>query len=380
MGGTLNKHIKKLDELKDSRLLYDKKLPAFGYMILIIIAFLLVAVVIWSVYTPKMYIIDATGAVDSIQKDYVMSPYSGTITETTIKEGTLVDQGDVLFRVKSTELNLQTTQLTEQKKTYEVRISQNEKLVKSIKDDTNYFSINVSDDSLYYSQYETYKSKVAQSQVDVSTYKSYGYTDEQIEKQLVTNEAKITELYYSAITSAESAIVEAKTQLASIEAQMTALNQGKNEYEIKAEHSGIVHMMGDYQTGMVVQAASAVATISSQNDGYQIVANVSAQDAARVKVGDSVDIAVAGLTQSVYGTVKGTVTSVDTDLTTTQNSKTSESVSYFKINIESEVTYLISKAGNKVNLSTGMVVEARVQYDQVSYFNYVLEALGVLSR
>ena len=40
----------------------------------------------------------------------------------------------------------------------------------------------------------------------------------------------------------------------------------------------------------------------------------------------------------------------------------------------------VSKSGDKVDLSNGMSVTARVEYDQVTYFEYAMEALGVLFR
>lgn len=376
----MSKQMKNLSQLKDSRLLYEKKLPTFGYMLVLAVAFLLAAVVIWSVKTPKTYMISANGIVQSENKNYVMTPYTGEISEIYIKEGILVEKGDELLRIKSTDINLQVTQLEEQKKSYETKISQYQKLVKSIKEDTNYFDSAKEEDSLYYSQYEAYKSQIAQNQVDVATYQAYGYTEEQIENQLITNQAKVTELYYASIQSAESAISEAKTQLEALEAQRLALNQGQEEYIIKAAETGTIHMLSDYKEGMVVQAASPIASISSQQDTYEVMAYVSPQDAARTHVGDSVDIAVSGLNQSIYGTIKGRVMQIDSDITTTQSSENGEGGTYFKVRIEPENAYLVSKSGNQVNLSNGMAVETRIQYDEVTYFYYVMEALGVLAR
>lgn len=85
----MSEQIKKLSQLKDSRLLYEKKLPAFGYMLVLAVAFLLAAVVIWSVNTPKTYMISASGIVQSENKNYVMTPYTGEISEIYIKEGIL---------------------------------------------------------------------------------------------------------------------------------------------------------------------------------------------------------------------------------------------------------------------------------------------------
>lgn len=374
------KQIKTMEQLKDSRLLYDKKIPAFGYMIIITITILLSAVVFWSMKTPKIYIIKSSGIVQSTNKNYAMSPYTGEITAIHISEGTKVEEGDILFEIKSGDLDLQGEQLEGQRNIYETQIAQYQKLVNSIKDDTNYFDQSNKDDSLYYSQYEAYKSQVKQNEIDTTTYQNYGYTDEQIEAELVKNQNKITEVYYTAIKSAEDAILQSQAQLDSINAQLDAIGTGQEQYSIKASTTGTIHMLSEYKAGMVVQATQALASISSENDKYMIQANISAEDAARIRVGDKADIAVSGLTQSVYGTISGKVTQIDSDLSTAESSSSEGTTTYFKIQIEPDYTYLVSKSGDKVNLSNGLITEARIQYDKVTYFNYVLEGLGVLTR
>jgi multidrug efflux pump subunit AcrA (membrane-fusion protein) len=172
-GNVMNKQIKTMEQLKDSRLLYDKKLPAFGYILILLVIGLLAVVVVWSIRTPKTYMITSSGTVQSPNKNYVMSPFTGKISDVSMKEGQNVEKGDTLFTVKSTDLDLQSTQLGGQKKIYETQIAQYQKLVKSIQDNTNYFDVSKPDDSLYYNQYETYKSQVAQQTVDTSTYKAY---------------------------------------------------------------------------------------------------------------------------------------------------------------------------------------------------------------
>lgn len=70
----------------------------------------------------------------------------------------------------------------------------------------------------------------------------------------------------------------------------------------------------------------------------------------------------------------GTVTSIDSDVTST------ESGSYYKMTIKPNSTYVVSNSGDKVDLANGMSVTARVEYDKLTYFEYVMEALGVLFR
>jgi len=372
---------KTFEDLKDSALLYEKTLPTFGYAILFVLLALVCAVVVWSVKTPKVYIVKSTGSVQSENKNYVMSPYTGKIASIGIAEGSEVEKGEVLLTVKSTELDLQDEQLISQKQIYGEQIEQYNKLVRSLQEDANLFDPSDPDDNLYYSQFEMYKSQVAQQKPDMAMLKMYGYTDEQIASEIEKSEGKVSELYYSAIHAAEEQILQAQTQTDAIDAQLGAVETGQSDYLVTANESGRIHMLGDYREGMVVQAASAVASIGTENDRYRITAYVAASDAARIGEGDEVSIAIAGLAQNVYGTLPGWVTRIDSDVTIPQGGENGETATpYFKAEITPDESYLVSKDGHKVSLSNGMAVEVRIQYDKVSYFDYVWESLGMKVR
>lgn len=374
------KEVKTIDQLRDSRLLYDKKMPAFGYIIIIVILLFLTSVVIMSLNISKVYVVKSPGNVRSNDKNYVMSSFSGKIYDVNIEEGKNVQKGDVLFKVKSTDLNLQKQQLEGQKSIYENQIDKYRKLVKSIKNDINYFYANNAEDNLYYSQYELYKNQIAQQTVDVETYKLCGYTDAQINNELEKSKNKVQEIKNSSIKSAEDAVLQAQCQLDSINAQVAALESGQEEYVVTANETGNVHMLSQCKEGVVVQAASPLASIASDNEEYMIEAYVSASDVVRIEKGDDVDIAVSGLSQTQYGTIHGVVENIDTDITTSQYSEGKEAQSYFKVDIKPKSSFLMNKNGDKVELNNGMTVETRIQYDKVTYFEYILDSLGVLAK
>lgn len=175
----MSRRVKSLDEIRESRILFDKNPPAFGYILITVVTVFLIVAVVWSIKTPKVYTIQAQGTVTNDESNYVMCSYTGEILDSNMEEGVLVEAGDVLFTIKSTDYDLQQTQLEDNRKSYEEQISQYSLLIKSIKDDTNYFDETKADDGLYWSLFETYKSQVEQNKVDVSTYQAYGYTDEQ---------------------------------------------------------------------------------------------------------------------------------------------------------------------------------------------------------
>jgi multidrug resistance efflux pump len=107
----MSKQIKTMDELTDSRIMYEKKMPFFGYMIVLMLAILIIGIVIWSTFTPKAYMITALGTVTSEKTSFVMPPYTGEIVDCYMREGLIVSKGDVLFTVRSTDYDLQELQL-----------------------------------------------------------------------------------------------------------------------------------------------------------------------------------------------------------------------------------------------------------------------------
>lgn len=375
----MDKKVKTMEQLRDSQLMFDKTPPAFGYFIVGIVTVMIVGVLVWSMSAVKPYVIKAECTVTDTDASYVMSSYTGEIIKSYMSEGDVVQKGETLFKVKSTDYDLQLEQLEETRETYEIQISQYKRLIKSIKDNMNYFDDSKEEDELYYSSYEAYQAQVKQNQLDASAYKAYGYSEEQIQAELEKNQGKIAEIYYAAIQSAENSIKEAKTQRDSIDAQMSALGSGKMEYVIKATESGVLHLNMNYKAGMVVQAASAVATITPENGNVVVEGYITTADMARIKEGDLVQMEVDGLSQTVYGNIRGSVLQIDSNVTTMEN-QDGTTTSMFRIQILPEVDYIVNKAGKKVKLANGMTCESKIQYDEITYFDYAMEKLGLLSR
>ena len=366
--------IRDINELQDRRIMMEKKLPPFGYALILLTAALILFLVVWSTKNSRTYVSQSSGSVQAANKTYIMSSYSGSITELNIAEGAYVNEGDLIAHIKSTDLDMQQDSIQSQLDIYKKQKSQYEKLVKSIQDDKNYFSETDIDDQPYYYQYETYKSQVAQKAFDASPYQAAGYSDEQIKALMEQNQSEVEALYYSTLQSISSSLTSVQSNIDNLQSQMDALSTGANDYYIYAPTSGVIHMDTPYKVGMVLSAGTPLATVASENSDLEVVAYVTLSDRPLLHVGDPCKIAITGLSEYSYGTLTGTVTSIDSDVTA------SSSGSYYKMTITPDSTYVISNSGDKVDLSNGMSVTARVEYDKLTYFEYAMEALGVLFR
>ena len=366
--------IRDINELQDRRIMMEKKLPPFGYALILLTAALILFLVVWSTKNYRTYVSQSSGSVQAANKTYIMSSYSGSITELNITEGSYVNEGDLIAHIKSTDLDMQQDSIQSQLDIYKKQKSQYEKLVKSIQDDKNYFSETDIDDQPYYYQYETYKSQVAQKAFDASPYQAAGYSDEQIKSLMEQNQSEVEALYYSTLQSISASLTSVQSNIDNLQSQMDALSTGANDYYIYAPTSGVIHMDTPYKVGMVLSAGTPLATVASENSDLEVVAFVTLNDRPLLHVGDPCKIAITGLSEYSYGTLTGTVTSIDSDVTA------SSSGSYYKMTITPDSTYVISNSGDKVDLSNGMSVTARVEYDKLTYFEYAMEALGVLFR
>lgn len=366
--------IQNLSDLQDRRIMMEKKLPPYGYAFVILTGLFMIFLVIWSTQTNRIYVSQNAGTVQASNKTYIMSSYSGSITELYISEGSYVNEGDLVARIKSTDLNMQQDNLESQLAIYQTQLDQYNKLLRSVQDDTNYFDETSAEDQPYYYQYKTYKSQVAQKTFDASVYQAAGYSDAQINTMMEQSQSEIEALYYSTMQSISQSITNAQINVDNLRAQLDSLNTGANDYYLYAPTSGVIHMDSPYKEGMVLSAGSPLATVASENDDLEIIAYVTVNDRPLLHVGDPCKIAITGLSEYSYGTLTGTVTSIDSDVTASTNG------SYYKMTIKPDTTYVVSRSGDKVDLSNGMSVTARVEYDQVTYFEYAMEALGVLFR
>jgi len=92
----------------------------------------------------------------------------------------------------------------------------------------------------------------------------------------------------------------------------------------------------------------------------------------------NVQIVMDGLLQTVYGAISGHVSQIDSNVTA-QEGENGSAAQVFRVLVEMDSDYLVSRSGDKVDITNGMTAEVCIQYDKVTYIHYVLEKLGFKS-
>jgi multidrug resistance efflux pump len=369
----LHLQVYNLNEITDSRVLYDKKPPKFMIYVVTIVLILILAFIYWSIKSVKTYVVKGQGLITTESKLNVMSKVSGEISEVFIEEGKQVNEGDTLVTLKPVESNIQTEQMDSQIVVIDKRI---ELLSRAERDTTkgrNSFSKSDSEETEFYNKISNIYEKEKEFKVDEESLKKQGATDEQIDEYKEKQKSKAQNVRYEGILQFTNEKEQLKFEKSKLDAQKEALDKSKEEFKIVAQSSGKFHLSMPINKGMVLQGGNLIGTIANSEDKLIVETLIPSTERPRIHIDDEVSLAIGGLNQAEYGTVKGFVSGIDEDATI-DNEKGNV---FFKVKVEPEKTYLTDKKGENVNLTLGMVTETRVKYEKITYMKYFLEQIGI---
>lgn len=362
-----------LNEITDSKLLYDRKPPRFMFYIILITLALITGFLVWSVKSVKTYMVKGQGIVTTEGKSNLMAKVSGEIKEVHIEEGKEVKAGDVLLVFHSPEPKYQLQQADGQIEILNKRI----KLLKRAEDEatkgTNTFDNNNSEEAEFYNKLVNSYIKQKEYNVDEASLKKQEYTEDQIKQYKEQAKIKKDQIYFETILSFTNEISQLKMEKSKLLAQSESIDSATEEYKLCAPSSGKVHLNTPLNKGMVLQGGNLLGTISTTDENIVVETLIPSIDRPRIHEKDEVSLAVGGLNQAEYGTLKGKVIAIDEDATI-DNEKGNV---FFKVKVKPEKNYLEDKKGEKVNLTLGMVTETRVKYEKITYMKYFLEQIGI---
>ena len=116
-------------ELKESKLIYDRKAPAFGVIFTLIMLVFVVAMLIWAGFSTKTYVVKATGIVSDKEKTNIMTTVSGKIEKLYVSEGEQVDAGDEILAIDTIQVELQIQQIKDVVRVYQEKIDMIERVI-----------------------------------------------------------------------------------------------------------------------------------------------------------------------------------------------------------------------------------------------------------
>ncbi len=358
-------------ELKESKLIYDRKPPAFGLIITFLTLAFVVGAILWACLSVKTYVVKATGLVTDDTKVYVMNSVAGEIKTIEVVEGQEVSEGDVILTLDTFEMDLQIAQLQAMVDLYATYIENSQKLISFVNDysiddtDTqvNPFDSTVVEEASFYADAELFKLYI-QSLIETDEDEEDGeeYTEEDVES---------LKLQFLSQQYTYTYLTEYISQYKQYSSQLEMYKESLSSYTVVATQSGVIHLSSGLAVGAVLSSGTLLATISSgDSENLYFQVSVSASERSKLSVGSEVEIAVSGASQTEYGTLSGTIVSIDNDVTQTEDGDV-----YYVVKIVPDSTVLTDKGGNEINLQLGMLGECRIKYDDTTWMNWIVEQI-----
>lgn len=172
------------------------------------------------------------------------------------------------------------------------------------------------------------------------------------------------ELRYRSESIAE--LGETAAELAQVSEALIALQDRVARREVFAPARGIVNQLAATLPGQVVAPAQPIASIVPTDGGLLVEAQLPPADVGYVQIGQHAEISVDGFEMAQFGTIPGTVSYIAPTTVTTE-----DGTPYYRIFVEPE-SQSVGRDGNRHQLIPGMVVQASIHTGEQSMLAYLI--------
>lgn len=194
----------------------------------------------------------------------------------------------------------------------------------------------------------------------------------QLERNGISTQGK--QVYLQLVSELGNAYNQLDKTINDIKSNIQVNEKRDSNYTVYATNEGIIHYQTPLNVGMSVQNGQVIAEISKHDEqSYFVEVYVPTTEISKIKIGQDVDILVIGVNTQKYGTISGTVQTIDTGIVTQRTEQGSQN--FYRINVSLNDKELVN-GEDIIKLVLSMPIEARIVYDKETYFEWLLEQLS----
>ena len=399
MSSENNVKSKDLHLINDLNAALQKEKHSGQFWVIILFFIFLVVFVIWAYNSPIEEVTRGQGnVIPSSREQVVQSLDPGIITEILVKEGDIVEKGQVLLKLDDTRSS---AVLRES----EAKVQNLEAMIARLKAESYgkelSFPKNVSDE-LRQREHAAYVARRrAVTDAVSSLTASKAALDKEIEitapmvAQGVVSEVEllrmrrqsseltlqITERRNRYMADANNELVQAESELAQAKENMAMRADPVDRSQIRAPMRGIVKDIQINTVGGVVNVGQDIMQIVPLDDKLLVEAYIRPQDVAFIRPGLPAVVKVSAYDYSIYGGLNGKVTliSPDTVSNSMQNRandlKLDPNQVYYRILVQTTSNSLKDKNGKEMPIIPGMVATVDVKTGEKTVFQYLIKPI-----
>ncbi|CYV97609.1 secretion protein HlyD family protein [Streptococcus suis] len=249
-------------ELRYSRIFFDKRPPAYAFILIFsTLATLIIAFAV-SAYLPKNYIVKARGTSVITGTEYVSALSNGKIVTLHKKEGDSVKAGEVILSLSSGQEGLQTESLTKQLSKLKAKESLFQKYEQSLNEKVNYMA-NSGEEQEYYGKVEYYLSQLSSENYNDGS--QYAKLQEEYTKlnKLVAEKSQLE----TDLSSYQSQLANLEAELATLSVQETAETNSDSETSSSSADTSSNSIQLEQQNTKISEVKTKIETTTSSIQG-----------------------------------------------------------------------------------------------------------------
>ena len=399
MSSENNVKSKDLHLINDLNAALQKEKHSGQFWVIILFFIFLVVFVIWAYNSPIEEVTRGQGnVIPSSREQVVQSLDPGIITEILVKEGDIVEKGQVLLKLDDTRSS---AVLRES----EAKVQNLEAMIARLKAEAYgkelSFPKNVSNElrQREHAAYVARRRAVTDAVSSLTASKAaldkeieitapmvaHGVVSEvellRMRRQSSELTLQITERRNRYMADANNELVQAESELAQAKENMAMRADPVDRSQIRAPMRGIVKDIQINTVGGVVNVGQDIMQIVPLDDKLLVEAYIRPQDVAFIRPGLPAVVKVSAYDYSIYGGLNGKVTliSPDTVSNSMQNRandlKLDPNQVYYRILVQTTSNSLKDKNGKEMPIIPGMVATVDVKTGEKTVFQYLIKPI-----
>ncbi|OOF37853.1 hemolysin secretion protein D [Rodentibacter rarus] len=367
------------------------------FSVIILFFIFLVTFVIWAYFSPLEEVTRGQGSViPSSREQIVQSLDPGIIQEMKVKEGDIVEKGQVLLTLDDTRSSaiLRESEAKVQNLRAVVARLQAESADKPL-----VFADDIPEDVISRETAAYNARRKAMLDAVEGLTQSKALLDQEIAitqpmvKKGVVSQVELLRMQrqssdfaqqiaerrnrYSA--DANNELVQAESELAQARENMAMRADPVERSQIKAPLRGVVKNIRINTVGGVVQAGQDILEIVPLDDTLLVQAYISPKDVAFIRPGQPALVKISAYDYSIYGGLEGKVTLISPDTLQDERRRSELNLNadqaYYRILIETQGTSITDSKGQKLDITPGMTATVDIKTGEKTVFQYLIKPI-----
>ncbi len=295
----------------------------------------------------------------------VKIPEKGIIKDLLIKEGQLVQKGQVLLKLDTDllDINLITTsnaleikkqildekelELNKTKEIFNIKIEKTKKSIEIEENILNKIESILKDGAISEMEYLEQKVKLIKLKSQLDEFDS-----DKIRK----------------LSLLKQSIKDLNMQISDLQSKLSEIKKIRKINHIESPINGFIHDLKSFGEGYVANSTETILKIVPQDNLIAII-DINTSDIGFVKIGKEVDLSIDSFPAKDFGSLKGNISQISSSALEPNDTNRNP---HFKAKVVLESQKLETKKGIKLNLVPGMSLSANIKLRKATYLDLLL--------